>query len=134
MSVALLLVTHEKISQSLLNIAHDVLDQAIENIATIEIPMDAPLDEIIHRAQTELSQLDSNQGLLILTDLMGSTPFNVAHQLLSEKENAVLVSGVNLPMLLKLANYRSLPLNQLAEKAIIGGENGITRHEPSTCN
>ena len=134
MSVALLLVTHEQIAQSLINIVQGVLNRDCKNVAAIEIPMDAPLDEVKSSAQVKLSQLDTSDGILLLTDLMGSTPFNVARQLLSENDNAALVSGLNLPMLLKLANYRSLTLDQLAEKAIIGGQNGITLHEPNTCS
>ena len=134
MSVALLLVTHEQIAQSLINIVQGVLNRDCKNVAAIEIPMDTPLDEVKSSAQKKLSQLDTSDGLLLLTDLMGSTPFNVAQQLLCENDNAALVSGLNLPMLLKIANYRTLTLNQLAEKAIIGGQEGITLHEPSTCS
>lgn len=134
MSVALLLVTHEQIAQSLINIVQGVLNRECINVAAIEIPMDTPLDEVKSSAQKKLSQLDTGDGLIILTDLMGSTPFNVAHQLLAEKDNAALVSGLNLPMLLKIANYRTLPLDQLTEKAIIGGQEGITLHEPNTCS
>ena len=134
MSVALLLVTHEQIAQSLINIVQGVLNRDCKNVAAIEIPMDTPLDEVKSNAQKKISELDTSDGLLILTDLMGSTPFNVALQLLSESDKAALVSGLNLPMLLKLANYRSLALDQLAEKAVIGGQNGITLHEPDTCN
>ena len=134
MSVALLLITHEHIAQGLLTIAHDVLDQTIENIAAIEVPMDAPVDDIKNSTHLKLSLLDTDEGLLILTDLIGSTPFNIAHQLLSENENATLVSGLNLPMLLKISNYRTLSLADLTEKAIIGGQNGITLYEQNTCS
>lgn len=127
-TAALLLITHENIAPGLLSIAQDILNQAIPNTASIEVPMSSATDDIHIAAAKKISQLDTDSGLLILTDLVGSTPFNIAAQLKAKQENALLVSGLNLPMLLKLSNYRTLPLNELAEKAIIGGQSGIAVH------
>ena len=127
-TAALLLITHEHIASGLLSIAHDILNQTIINTASIEVPMNSAIDDIHIAAAEKISQLDTDSGLLILTDLVGSTPFNIATQLKEKQENALLVSGLNLPMLLKLSNYRTLPLDKLAEKAIIGGQSGIAKH------
>lgn len=124
-TVALLLITHEHIAKSLLNIAQDILDQTMTNTALIEVPMNSEIDDIHVVASEKISQLDTDSGLLILTDLIGSTPFNIATHLKTCEENTLLVSGLNLPMLLKLSNYRTLPLDELAEKAIVGGQSGI---------
>lgn len=129
MSVAILLITHEHIASKLLSTAHDILNKNIDNIETVEIPMDAPTETITTDVEKQLSNLKTDDGLLVLTDLVGSTPFNVAMLIKAEKKNAVLVSGINLPMLLKLFNYRKLPLKELAEKAVIGGQSGIDIHE-----
>ena len=127
-TAALLLITHEHIASGLLSIAQDILNHPITNTASIEVPMNSAIDEIHNAAAEKISQLDTDTGLLILTDLVGSTPFNIASQLKASQKNALLVSGLNLPMLLKLSNYRTLPLNKLAEKAIIGGQSGIDEH------
>lgn len=129
MSVALLLISHEHIANNLLITAHDILNQPIENITALEVPMDAPVESIKDVAKQRLSQLHTDDGLLVLTDLIGSTPFNIAAQIKSERDNAILISGLNLPMLLKLSNYRDLALADFAEKAIIGGQSGIAQHE-----
>ena len=129
MSVALLLITHEHIANNLLNTAHDILNQKIENLASVEAPMNTPVEEIKETALNKLSLMNIDEGILILTDLIGSTPFNIAAQLNSEQSSSKLVSGLNLPMLLKLANYRLLPLAELTEKALLGGKNGINKHE-----
>ena len=129
MSAALLLITHEHIAHNLLTTAHDILNKTIDNATVIEVPMDASTENIKAQADEQLSKLATENGLLILTDLVGSTPFNVASQIKNEHEDAVLISGLNLPMLLKLSNYRDLPLIELSNKAIIGGKSGIDTHE-----
>lgn len=129
MSVALLLITHEHIAHNLITTAQNILNTEIENIAAVEVPMDIPIDEIKTRTTEQLSELNHNDGLLIITDLIGSTPFNIASQIQSEQNNTALISGLNLPMLLKLSNYRELTLIELTEKAITGGRSGIVKHE-----
>ena len=133
MSVALLLITHEHIAHHFLETAQNILNTAIENTALLEVPMDIPIDHIKKSAAIRLSELDTNDGLLILTDLIGSTPFNIAEQIKTEQintqqSNAALISGLNLPMLLKLSNYRNLSLDEICEKALIGGQSGISKH------
>ena len=129
MSAALLLITHEHIAEDLLSTAHNILKNPIGNISAIEIPMDASVEYITDSINTQLATLDTHDGILILTDLVGSTPFNVATQIKEGHANSYLISGLNLPMLLKLSNYRELPLNELADKAIIGGQSGINLYE-----
>lgn len=129
MSAAILLITHEHIASKLLSTAHDILNYALDNIATVEVPMDASTETITTEAEKQLSNLKTDDGLLVLTDLVGSTPFNVAMLIKADNKNAILVSGINLPMLLKLFNYRDLPLKELADRAVIGGRSGIDKHE-----
>ena len=129
MSAALLLITHEHIAHNLLATVRDILNRPIDNVTAIEVPMDAPTETIIAHAEEQLSALETDSGLLILTDLVGSTPYNVATQIKTKNKDALLISGLNLPMLLKLANYRELPLTELADKALIGGQSGIDKHE-----
>jgi len=129
MSVALLLITHEQIAHSLLTTAHNILSRPVDNAIAIEVPMDAPPETIRAQASRQLSTLEIDSGLLILTDLIGSTPYNVATQIKADQKEAIVISGLNLPMLLKLANYRELPLTELADKAVLGGQSGIDKHE-----
>ena len=129
MSVAILLITHEHIANNLLATANNILNSNIENINAIEVPMDSPVDIITSQAEDILTTLNSDDGLLILTDLVGSTPFNIAGNIKSKHPRATLISGLNLPMLLKLSNYRDLALDALSNQAIIGGQTGIDKHE-----
>lgn len=127
MSVALLLITHEKIATSLMDVASSIVNDAPENYACVEVPMDASVDTMETVARGKFDQLDKTDGTLILTDLYGSTPSNIANKFATQ-ENTHLVSGLNLPMLVKIMNYRDLPLSELVTQILSGGKQSITLH------
>lgn len=124
MSVALLLVTHKNIGPDMLAITSSILNEELNNTACVEIPMDADPGKMTQSVDAALALLSTENGVLILTDSYGSTPSNIANEFLCE-ENTALVSGLNLPMLIRVMNYRSLPLTELRDAAIEGGRNGI---------
>ena len=125
MSVALLLVTHKNIGNDMLMITRSILNDELSNTACVEVPMDADTDIIKHQIANALKKLSTDEGVLILTDSYGSTPCNIANEFL-DCENRTLISGLNLPMLVRVMNYRSLPLTELKDVAIEGGKHGIT--------
>ena len=125
MSVALLLVTHKNIGNDMLKVTRSILDNEFNNTACVEIPMDADTNSMKHQITRAITNLTVDDGLLILTDSYGSTPSNIASNFL-ESKNRALVSGLNLPMLIRIMNYRSLPLAELKQVAIEGGKHGIT--------
>lgn len=128
MSVALLLVTHKKIASSLIEVASSIVNDAPENLACVEVSMDAPIESTESMINDKLQQLDQTDGTLILTDMYGSTPSNIANKFAQQK-NTRLVSGLNLPMLVKIMNYRDLPLAELSEKTLSGGKQSISLYE-----
>jgi len=125
MSVALLLVTHKNIGNDMLMITSSILNDELKNTTCVEIPMDADIDGMKQQIANALSTLSTDEGVLILTDSYGSTPCNIANEFLDSK-NRALVSGLNLPMLIRVMNYRTLPVEELKEVAIEGGKHGIT--------
>ena len=125
MSVALLLVTHKNIGNNMLMITRAILNDELNNTDCVEIPMDADIDIMKRQVANTLSELSTDEGVLFLTDSYGSTPCNIANEFLAGK-NRSLVSGLNLPMLIRVMNYRSLPLAELNKVAIEGGKHGIT--------
>ncbi|UCB56187.1 MAG: PTS mannose transporter subunit IIA [Thiotrichales bacterium] len=124
MSVALLLVTHNNIGKDMLMITSSILNDELNNVAYVEVPMDADVDSIRNKVSAELAKLATDNGLLILTDSYGSTPCNIAYDFL-DADNRILISGLNLPMLIRIMNYRSLPLDELKDIAVEGGKHGI---------
>ena len=71
-----------------------------------------------------LKDSGDGDGVLILADIFGATHVNAAMQLL-EKDRVELVAGVNLPMLVRVLNYRDVKLHQLVALAVSGGKNGV---------
>lgn len=125
MSVALLLITHKKIASSLIEIASSIVNDAPDNIACVEVPMDASVETVASAISDELSRLDQDDGTLILTDMYGGTPSNIANKF-TQQNNVCMITGLNLPMLVKIMNYRDLPLNDLSEETLNGGKKSIT--------
>ena len=122
----ILLITHNHVGTALLATAKRTIEEFPCEIKAISIPQDANLDISITQIHTTLAALDNGNGVLILTDMYGSTPSNVANHLLEESPIQVkIISGLNLPMLLRAINYAQLPLANLAEKAFLGGRDGV---------
>lgn len=127
MSVALLFITHNNIATSLIEVATSIVNDVPENFVCIEIPMDAPTEKIMSTISDKLDQLDQSDGTLILTDMYGGTPSNIAKKF-SQQKNTYLITGLNLPMLVKIMNYRDLSLAELSEKTLSGGKQSISLH------
>ncbi|MDH5570685.1 MAG: PTS fructose transporter subunit IIA [Gammaproteobacteria bacterium] len=123
MSVGLLIMTHSDIGQSLYNTAVAIIGAATLETEILAVSMDSEPEKKLEKARHFVNRLNSGDGVLILTDMYGATPSNVATELLNSK--TILVSGLNLPMLLRVMNYPELHLNELAEKAITGGQEGV---------
>jgi PTS system ascorbate-specific IIA component len=124
MSAGLLLITHGELGQQLLNTATTILGHIPLRVGTIEVACDCDPDRVAVEAARLCSELDQGDGVLVLTDLFGSTPSNVAMQLLKEYRVLVL-AGVNVPMLVRIFNYPSLPLEDLGNKASNGARDGV---------
>jgi PTS system ascorbate-specific IIA component len=71
-----------------------------------------------------IKTMDKGDGVLILTDMFGSTPSNIAHRL-SQAGKVMVVTGLNLPMMIKVMNYPNLNLQQLVDLAVEGGKSGV---------
>ena len=126
MSVGLLLLTHETMGGALVKAARHVLGRLPLALDVMEIPASCCDPEITARDASRRAQaLDDGDGVLVLTDLYGATPCNVAHQLPKLGVRMHSVSGLNLPMLLRVLNYPEQSLDELAQTAVSGGRGGI---------
>ncbi|MCS4504745.1 PTS system mannose-specific EIIAB component [wastewater metagenome] len=130
MSVGLLIITHNRVGQELLNTARTILGACPLETAHLNVPQDSSPEAMVHRGTELLTRLDSGDGVLILTDAFGATPSNVAVRL-GERMGTAVVSGLNLPMLLRVLNYPDLPLAALRDKAYTGGRDGVLLVEPT---
>jgi PTS system ascorbate-specific IIA component len=125
MSVALLIITHAPLGGATLEAATTILGGRPLPVAVLDIPPDTDPQQQLSHAEQLLSELEQGDGVLLLTDLYGSTPGNIATRLLQGGGERLLVCGLSLPMLVRTMNYASLPLRELAQKALGGGRDGI---------
>ena len=126
MSVGLLLLTHETMGGALVNAARHVLGRLPLTLDVMEIPASCCDPENTARdASRRAKALDQGDGVLVLTDLYGATPCNVAHQLPQLGVHMHSVSGLNLPMLLRAVCYRNETLDALVVRALAGASQGV---------
>lgn len=125
MSVGVLLMTHEAVGQALISAARHVMPKLPLQIAAVEVPAQADPDVMLTLTARHARQLDQGDGVLVLADLYGATPCNIGLSLGSLGVRLRCVSGLNLPMLLRVLNYAEKPLDELAEVAAAGGRGGI---------
>lgn len=130
MSVALLIITHAPFGKAALEATFGTLGTLPVPTRIMDIHPGCNPEQERSRARALLKELDEGDGVLLLTDLYGATPSNIACSLMGGEHQLVLVSGLNLAMLIRVMNYADEDLPGLAERAISGGRGGIYRHPP----
>ncbi len=124
MTCGILLVTHPGVGTALLDVATRLLRQLPLKTEAFEVPFDADMDALLPLASAALRRVDGGDGVLILTDLYGASPANLAGQLARLGTPVRRVSALSLPMLLRVMNYPEQGLDQLPATAAAGTRNG----------
>ena len=124
MTCGILLVTHPGVGTALLDVATRLLRHLPLKTEAFEVPFDADMDVLLPLASAALRRVDSGQGVLILTDLYGASPSNLAGQLARLGTPARRVSALSLPMLMRVMNYPEQGLDLLPATAAAGTRNG----------
>ncbi len=124
MACGILLVTHPGIGPSILAVATDLLRQLPLRTEAFEVPLDADLESLLPQASAALRRVDGGDGVLVLTDLYGASPSNLAGQLARLGTPVRRVSALSLPMLMRVMNYSEQGLDQLPATAAAGTRNG----------
>ncbi|MCS4231936.1 PTS system ascorbate-specific IIA component [Stenotrophomonas maltophilia] len=124
MTCGILLVTHPGVGSALLEVATRLLRHLPLKTEAFDVPFDADLDALLPLASTALRRVDGGDGVLILTDLYGASPSNLAAQLARLGTPARRVAALSLPMLLRVMNYPEQGLDQLPATAAAGARNG----------
>ncbi len=124
MTTGLLIITHDTIGSALVDTASVMLEMCPMALEILSVSPGCKPEDLHDKALAALRRLEDGAGVLVLTDMYGSTPSNVANRLVAEG-NVIVVAGLNLPMLIRVFNYPGLTLEELAEKAVSGGQNGV---------
>ena len=122
--IGLFLITHGTYGESLIQCACHVLNRRPPQMAQLGVSaQDDPLDAL-PLARQLLGCVDSGEGVLLMTDIYGATPANLAMKLI-EPGRIEGVAGVNLPRLLRALSYRDKDMVTLLARAIAGGRDGV---------
>ena len=124
--IGLLIIAHGTLGESLIHCASHVMGKRPLYLRQLGVTIHDEPDAILPQGRDLVRFLDQGDGVLVLTDIFGATPSNIACRLL-EPGRVQGVSGVNLPMLIKALSYRDLPMETLIEKALNGANEGIVR-------
>lgn len=115
--IGLILVSHRQLAQEMKAVMEHVVGIQ-ENVETVSI---FPTDDMEQRRleiQEKIAKVDSGDGVIVLTDMFGGTPSNLAISMMTQ-ENVEVLAGMNLPMLIKLAQVRS---NQKLKEATLSAQ------------
>jgi PTS system mannose-specific IIA component len=124
--IGILIISHGDLGNSLISCANHVMGKRPEHLIHLGVTIQDDPDVIILNALELLKQLDCGDGVLILSDICGATPCNIATELVNPGRVECL-SGVNLSMLIRALTYRDESLESLVEKALSGGKEGVIR-------
>lgn len=123
--IGVLIVTHQELAQALLSVV-DLIMGHQEGMAAVSLDPTLPPETCIEQIKAGLAQVNNGNGVVIFTDMLGGTPSNLSLSFLQEGKVEV-VTGVNLPMLMKLAHLReSTDLGEVAATLRESGQQGIT--------
>ena len=131
--IGILIISHGTLGDALIHAASHVLGTRPQAVRHLGVAVDDDPEAVLPRARELLKELDSGQGVLVLSDIYGATPGNIALRLL-ERGRVAGVAGVNLPMLVRALTYRNEPLAAVADKALSGGREGVVNMNTDRCN
>lgn len=119
----ILIIAHAPLAQAFRTAALHVFPDCGDALVAVDVQAHVPPEESLAVARVALAQMGSSHTL-VLTDVFGATPCNVAQKLV-DGVNSRLITGLNLPMLLRVLTYRREPLDALITRAIAGGTQGV---------
>ena len=125
MRVGILIITHSDIGKQLLLTATSVYGKNPLQVELLSVDNYDQPNDVKDLAEKYVKFLDNGAGVLVLTDIVGTTPSNIASSIIYNKIK--IVAGINLSMILNVFNYPEYSLEQLCEKAIEGGMEGVSR-------
>ena len=130
--IGILIISHGALGESLIHAASHVLGKRPLRVRQVGVTVHDDPGVILPHARDLVRQLDEGDGVLVLTDIYGATPCNIAMQLL-EKDRVEGLSAVSLPMLVRALTYRNEKLSVVVEKALAGGREGVVHMNTDCC-
>jgi len=123
MSNSILIIAHAPLAHALRQCALHVFPDCDRDGVAVDVQPNLSPDETLATARIAMATL-APRDILVLTDVFGATPCNVAQRLV-DGVHSRLIAGVNLPMLLRTVTYRHESLDALVSRAVVGGTQGV---------
>lgn len=123
MTIGILIIAHAPLASALRQCVLHVFPDGADAVGAFDVQPNVPPEETLAGARQALALLGASQ-VLVLTDVFGATPCNVAQKLV-DGVGSKLVTGVNLPMLLRAVTYRQESLESLVTRSLAGGTQGV---------
>lgn len=123
MNNGIFIIAHAPLAHALRQCVLHVFPDVQDSVAVLDVQPNLSTEETLRAARMTLEMLNKKQ-VLVLTDVFGATPCNVAQKLV-DGVHSRLVAGVNLPMLLRAVTYRNQPLEAMVACAVAGGSQGV---------
>lgn len=120
----IILLTYPDYGHDLVSSASHILGKPLEQISLVQILHEYETEDISQQLSSTIDAQKNNSGVLILCDIYGATHCNIACKII-EQGKVEMVSGLNLPMLLRVINYINEPVSKLSEIAATGGIESI---------
>ena len=130
--IGVLVVSHGAIAEALLASAEQILGVTQAQVAGLGVSRNDDPDRVLEKARGIVARLDQGQGVLVLADMFGATPCNVAARLLAAGR-VEGVSGVSLPMLVRVLAGRNGSLPAAVQRALSGGAEGVVHMNSDSC-
>jgi mannose PTS system EIIA component len=130
--IGILIIAHGSLGESLVGCVSHVLGKVPPQLKCLNVGTHQDPSELLPTAQQLVKDLDTGDGVLVLSDMYGATPCNMVIKLLSPN-HVEGVAGVNLPMLVRVLNYREVNIKKCVEKAISGGRDGVVHFTKIGC-
>lgn len=124
--IGILIVAHGAFGESLIHCASHVLGKRPLYLRQLGVTIHDDPEAILPVAEDLIRFLDQGRGVVVLTDIYGATPSNIAAKILRPGK-VEGIAGVNLPMLVRALTYREEPIDQMIAKALSGGTEGVFR-------
>jgi PTS system ascorbate-specific IIA component len=131
--IGILIIAHGTLGDSLIHCANHVFGGPQPRLQEFGVAIHDDPGRLLPRVRKIVEEIDDGDGVLVLTDMYGATPSNIACRLI-EPGRVECVAGVNLPMLVRALTYRNDPLETAAEKAISGGHDGVVHVTKESCD
>ena len=122
--ISLLLLTYGETGSQMIEAASHVLGYSPEQVGVLPAAYNEAPEALVPRLESMITRLNSGDGILLLTDLYGTTHTNVASRFI-DKNNIEMIAGLNMAMLIRALAYRNENMATLIKKVADGGHDGI---------